>query len=115
MPRGSSRGKSRGSNRESTDILNDDLRLIANPLHLSDVKVIKNDVKKEDYNDILKNTLSIQYPTIYLSDTNLNDIKTIIEDYIKDINTTRVIDTLLNELIEKVIEENKFDFCLPFD
>ena len=75
MPRGSSRGKSRGSNRESTDILNDDLRLIANPLHLSDVKVIKNDVKKEDYNDNLKNTLSIQYPTIYLSDTNLNDIK----------------------------------------
>lgn len=106
MPRGS---------RESTDILNDDLRLIANPLHLSDVKVIKNDVKKEDYNDILKNTLSIQYPTIYLSDTNLNDIKNIIEDYIKDINTTRVIDTLLSELIDKVIEENKFDFCLPFD
>jgi hypothetical protein len=101
--------------RESIDILNDDLRLIANPLHLSDVKVIKNDVKKEDYNDILKNTLSIQYPTIYLSDTNLNDIKAIIEEYIKDINTTRIVDSTLSELIEKVIEENKFDFCLPFD
>lgn len=105
----------RGSSRESIDILNDDLRLIANPLHLSDVKVIKNDVKKEDYNDILKNTLSIQYPTIYLSDTNLNDIKTIIDDYIKDINTTRIVDSTLSELIEKVVEENKFDFCLPFD
>ena len=111
MPRGTSRGSSRGS----TDILNDDLRLIANPLHLSDVKVIKNDVKKEDYNDVLKNTLSIQYPTIYLSDTNLNDIKAIIEEYIKDINTTRIVDSTLSELIEKVIEENKFDFCLPFD
>ena len=30
---------------ESSD-LNDDLRLIANPLHLSDVKVIKNDIKR---------------------------------------------------------------------
>ena len=95
--------------------LNDDLRLIANPLHLSDVKVVKNDIKKVDYNDILKNTLSIQYPSIYLSDTNLTDIKNLIENYIKDINTTRIVDNLLSELIEKVIEENKFDFCLPFD
>lgn len=93
----------------------EDLRLIANPLHLSDVKVVKNDIKKVDYNDNLKNTLSIQYPTIYLSDTNLNDIKNLIEDYIKDINTTRIVDSILSELIEKVVEENKFDFCLPFD
>ena len=109
----------RESSRESasglTKDLADDLRLIANPLHLSDVKVIKESVKKVDYNDILKNTLSIRYPTIYLSDNNLNDIKTIINDYIKDINITRVIDSLLSELIEKVIIENKFDFCLPFD
>ena len=106
---------SRECNRECVDILKEDLRLIANPLHLSDVKVVKNDIKKVDYNDILKNTLSIQYPTIYLSDTNLNDIKNLIDDYIKDINTTRIVDSALNELIEKVIEENKFDFCLPFD
>ena len=92
-----------------------DLRLIANPLHLSDVKVVKNDVKKIDYNDILKNTLSIQYPTVYLSENNLNDIKKLIDSYIRDINTFRIVDSLLSELIEKVIEENKFDFCLPFD
>ena len=92
-----------------------DLRLIANPLHLSDVKVVKNDIKKVDYNDILKNTLSIQYPTVYLSDNNLNDIKKLIDGYIRDINTFRIVDNLLSELIEKVIEENKFDFCLPFD
>lgn len=95
--------------------LADDLRLIANPLHLSDVKIIKKSVKKVDYNNNLKNTLSIQYPTIYLSDNNLNDIKKLIDDYIRDINTTRVVDSLLNELIEKVIEENKFDFCIPFN
>ena len=110
MPRESSRE----SSREPIDLI-EDLRLIANPLHLSDVKVVKNDIKKVDYNDNLKNTLSIQYPTIYLSDTNLNDIKNLIEDYIKDINTTRIVDSALSELIEKVIEENKFDFCLPFD
>ena len=100
--------------REPIDLI-EDLRLIANPLHLSDVKVVKNDIKKVDYNDVLKNTLNIQYPTMYLSDTNLNDIKNLIENYIKDINTTRIIDSLLSELIYKVIEENKFDFCLPFD
>ena len=44
-----------------------------------------------------------------------SDIKNLIENYIKDINTTRIVDSALNELIEKVIEENKFDFCLPFD
>ena len=95
--------------------IEEDLRLIANPHHLSSVKVVKKDVKKVDYNDILKNTLSIQYPTIYLSDVNLNHIKKLIDDYIKDINTNRIIDSLLSELIEKVVEENKFDFCLPFD
>mgnify|MGYP001177732018 CR=1 FL=1 len=110
MPRGSSRGTSR----ESVD-LSEDLRLIANPLHLSDVKVIKNDIKKVDYNDILKNTLSIQYPTVYLSENNLKDIKKLIDSYIRDINTFRIVDSLLSELIEKIIEENKFDFCLPFD
>jgi|TARA_B100001248_G_C27328254_1_gene430110 hypothetical protein len=95
--------------------IEEDLRLIANPQHLSNVKVVKKDNIKLDYNDILKNTLSIQYPTIYLSDVNLNHIKKLIDDYIKDINTNRIIDSLLSELIEKVVEENKFDFCLPFD
>ena len=105
----------RESDRESVD-LSEDLRLIANPLHLSDVKVIKKKINKVDnYNDILKNTLSIKYPTIYLSDTNLKDIRYMIDDYIKDININRVVDSLLNEIIEKVVEENKFDFCLPFD
>ena len=104
----------RESSREPIDLI-EDLRLIANPLHLSDVKVVKNDIKKVDYNDNLKNTLSIQYPTIYFSDTNLNDIKNLIENYIKNINITRIVDNTLSELIEKVIEENKFDFCLPFD
>lgn len=92
----------------------DDLRLIANPHHLSDVKIIKKEITI-NYNEILKKTINIKYPTIYLSDNNLNYINILIDDYIKDINTTRIIDSLLNELIDKAIEENKFDFCLPFD
>ncbi len=103
------------TNRSGDLIIESDLRLIANPQHLSNVKVFKKDIKKVDYNDILKNTLSIQYPNVYLSDFNLNHIKKLIDDYIKDINTNRIIDSLLSELIEKVVEENKFDFCLPFD
>jgi len=93
----------------------DDLRLIANPHHLSDVKIIKKKEININYNEILKNTINIKYPTIYISDNNLNYINILINDYIKDINTTRIIDSLLSEIIDKVIEENKFDFCLPFD
>ena len=97
------------------DIMNEDLRLIANPLHLSDVKVIKKEKKSIDYNDILKNTISIKYPNVYLSDNNLDDINKHIDNYIKDINIDRFVDNILREMIEIVVEENKFDFCLPFD
>ena len=99
----------------SVNILNEDLRLIANPLHLSDVKVIKKEKKSIDYNETLKNTISIKYPNVYLSDNNLDDINKYIDKYIKDINIDRFVDNILRELIEKVVEENKFDFCLPFD
>ena len=92
----------------------EDLRLIANPLHFQ-VKVIKTKKETKNYIDILKNTISIKYPNIYLSDDNLKDISISIDNYIKNINIIRIIDRLLNEIIEKVIEENKFDFYLPFD
>ena len=92
----------------------EDLRLISNPLHLK-VKVIKTKKENKNYIDILKNTISIKYPNFYLSDDNLKDISIFIDNYIKNINIIRIIDSLLNEIIEKVIEENKFDFYLPFD
>ena len=93
----------------------EDLRLIANPYHLSDVKVIKKEKKRNNYSENLKNTLIIKYPNIYLSELNLSEITDIIDNYINDIKISRLIDEILNKLIEEVIEENKFDFCIPFN
>jgi len=92
----------------------EDLRLMANPLHLQ-INVIKNEKDTINFNDVLKNTISIKYPNIYLSDDNLKDISISIDNYIKNINIIRIIDSLLNEIIDKILEENKFDFYLPFD
>lgn len=94
--------------------LDKDLRLIANPLHLQ-VKVVKAKTKTIDFINILKNTISIKYPNFYLSDDNLKDISVSIDNHIKNIKIIRIIDNLLNEIIERIIEENKFDFYLPFD
>jgi hypothetical protein len=93
----------------------EDLRLIANPHHLSDVKVVKKEKKRNNYSENLKNTLNIKYPNIYLSELNLSEITDIIDNYINDIKINRIIDEILNKLIEEVIEENKFDFCIPFN
>tara|TARA_B110000495_G_C22965558_1_gene566235 strand:+ start:673 stop:969 length:297 start_codon:yes stop_codon:yes gene_type:complete len=95
--------------------LHEDLRLIANPNHLSDIKVTKREKEPDNYVDVLKNTIGIKYPDIYLSELNLYEIESIINDYIRDIKINRIIYETVNKLIEEVIEENKFDFCLPFD
>ena len=85
-------------------------------LYIFKLKLLKQKKEtKKNYIDILKNTISIKYPNIYLSDDNLKDVSISIDNYIKNINIIRIIDSLLNEIIEKVIEENKFDFYLPFD
>ena len=65
--------------------------------------------------DLLKNTLTIKYPDIYLSELNINEIDNIINNYMNDIKTNRIIDEILNKIIREVIEENKFDFCIPFN
>ena len=96
-------------------VLEEDLRLIANPHHLSDTKVIKKEKKENNYLDLLKNTLTIKYPDIYLSELNINEIDNIINNYMNDIKTNRIIDEILNKIIREVIEENKFDFCIPFN
>ena len=93
-----------------------ELRLIANPVHLSEVKVKKKHHKTDvDYLDKLKETISIKYRTIYLSEFNLSEIESKIDDYINDITTSRTINDIVNKIIEEVIDKNKFDFCIPFD
>ena len=91
-----------------------ELRLIANPIHLSEVKVEKlsHDV---DYLDKLKQAISIKHPTIYLSEFNLSYIEQNIDDYINDLNILRIVGDIVNKMIDEVRDKNKFDFCLPFD
>ena len=99
------------------------LRLIANPIHLSEEKekekekVMASDSKSidMDYLDKLRQTISIKHPTIYLSEFNLSYIDKNIDAYINNINTLRIVDHVVNKMIDEVIDKNKFDFCLPFD
>ena len=99
-----------------------ELRLIANPIHLSSEKGLgqrkaKSDSKSidMDYLDKLKQTISIKHPTIYLSEFNLSYIDKNIDAYINNINTLRIVGHVVNKMIDEVIDKNKFDFCLPFD
>ena len=105
-----------------------ELRLIANPIHLSEEKE-KEKEKEEgkgigkglgrhsiiDYLDKLRQAISIKHPTIYLSEFNLSYIDKNIDDYINNINILRIVDHVVNKMIDEVIDKNKFDFCLPFD
>ena len=68
-----------------------------------------------DYLDKLKQAISIKHPTIYLSELNLSCIDENIDDYINNINILRIVDHVVNKMIDEVIDKNKFDFCLPFD
>ena len=100
-----------------------ELRLIANPIHLSEEKekglrkVMASDSKSIDiyYLDKLKQTISIKHPTIYLSEFNLSYIDENIDAYINNVNTLRIVGHVVNKMIDEVIDKNKFDFCLPFD
>jgi hypothetical protein len=99
-----------------------ELRLIANPIHLSEEKGGQrkgetSDSKSIDidYLEKLKQTISIKHPTIYLSELNLSCIDKNIEDYINNINTLQIVGHVVNKMIDEVIDKNKFDFCLPFD
>ena len=81
------------------------------------VKVKKQTDQKEniDYLGKLKETISIKHHGVYLSDLNLSDIEIIIDDYINDITILRIVNDIVNQMIEEVIDENKFDFCIPFE
>ena len=91
----------------------EDLRLIANPYLLANETI--NNISKIDFNDKLKNLLREEYNNIYLSDKTILKIKTIIDEEISLLRINQIITECLNSYIDQVIEENKFDFCLPFD
>ena len=95
------------------------VRLIANPQHL---KYEDDDNINEDKSNIKSKKISLadylndNYKDIYLSEHNIKSINTIINYHIKEINNLRIINSVLDNVIEKVIENSyKFDFCLPFD
>ena len=72
--------------------------------------------KSKDINfiDKLQNLLRDHY-TIYLSEKSVEKIIHKINIEIDEIKIDRIINECLESCIEKVIEDNKFDFCLPFD
>ena len=99
-----------------------ELRLIANPIHLSEEnggqrKGEESDSKSidMDYLDKLTQAISIKHPTIYLSELNLSCIDENIDDCINNIYILRIVGHVVNKMIDEVIDKNKFDFCLPFD
>ena len=91
----------------------EDLRLIANPYLLANE--ITNNISEINFNDKFKILLREEYNNIYLSDTIIYKIKSIIDEEIYLLRINQIITECLNSYIDQVIEENKFDFCLPFD
>ena len=96
----------------------DDARLLANPYLLANEKV---NVNKEDQkieipiHQKLKYFLNDSYKNIYFSDKKINMIQNIIEDQIDDIIIDNIISQCLDDIITEITENNKFDFCIPFD
>lgn len=98
--------------------MDDDARLLANPYLLANEKIIVN----KDHNNIsisihqkLKSFLNDSYKNIYFSDKKIIMIQNIIDDQINDIIIDNIISHCLDKIIIEVIEQNKFDFCIPFD
>ena len=91
----------------------EEVRLIANPQLLANEKQTK--ISKDiNFIDKLQNLLREHY-TIYLSEKSVEKIIHKINIEIDEIKIDRIINECLETCIGKVIEENKFDFCLPFD
>ena len=91
----------------------EDARLIANPYLLSNNKNIPE--KDISFFNELKGLLKKEYSDIYLSDKIINNIKDKIDNEIYSLRINQIITECLDSCIHQVIEENKFDFCLPFD
>ena len=79
-------------------------------------KTMKNTLKITTAFFTLEDCLTIFLLHLFFTDkTPIRRFNKYIDNYIKDINIDRFVDNILREMIEIVVEENKFDFCLPFD
>jgi|TARA_B110000881_G_C18169314_1_gene314585 hypothetical protein len=94
-----------------------ELRLIANPIHLKNEKIKKETKKNKNNTDRkLQEFLNEKYLKVYLSELNFKEIITSIDTYINDILIQRIVNESINNIIDDIIENStKFDFCLPFD
>tara|TARA_E500000178_G_scaffold355346_1_gene427635 strand:- start:68 stop:349 length:282 start_codon:yes stop_codon:yes gene_type:complete len=93
--------------------------MIANPYHL---KCENQNTNNQEKNIILIKKISLEdylnnnYKDVYLSNYNIKCIDNMIHSYVNEIANLRIINSVLDNIINKVIENSdKFDFCLPFD
>lgn len=96
----------------------DELRLIANPIHLISSKNNGSKVSDHDtdFTKAVNDMFQAKYKNVYLSDLNFKEIHKLIDDYIDDLLIQRIVSDCLTKLIEDTIDSSdKFDFCLPFD
>ena len=91
----------------------EDARLIANPYLLANNKNVPEE--NISFFNELKGLLKKEYSDIYLSDKIINNIKDKIDNEIYSLRINQIITECLDSCISRIIEENKFDFCLPFD
>jgi hypothetical protein len=94
----------------------EDLLLIANPAHLREIEV-KVDRKKcpPKHEDKLYDVIRARYNNIYLSPRSIKHIGKMIDKEIEEIIEARSVNDCMEYILTEVIEQNKFDFCLPFD
>jgi hypothetical protein len=92
----------------------DSLRLIANPNLLANEKK-RQKVVRDTFHDKLGTLLKGEYSDIYLSDQTIEKIRKVIKNEINNLMIDRIVNECLESCIEEVINQNKFDFCLPFD
>mgnify|MGYP006106804785 CR=1 FL=1 len=93
----------------------EDLRLIANPAHLREIEVTVTKKCHKQSKDKLYDLLRDRYDNIYLSCHTIKHIGEMIDNEIEDIIETRCVNNCMEYILTEVIEQNKFDFCLPFD
>ena len=92
------------------------LRLIANPNLLVDEPILQEiNSKEETYLIQLNKLISNQYNGIFLSEKFIMNIDKYIYEEIDKLMIQRIIQTCINDCINKIIEVNKFDFIIPFE